>query len=1064
MSYLKKTLKTSVCALAVLSVSATSYSKVSPTADLEERGNPLRRVTSVTELESRAFTRLSGRIEILGEVALQDSKTHTEDSYPRILLVQGSETRSDEPTSLFKQFRSYPLVDRAQRLMDRGAFDQAREFLDRAIEQDPNNPRIWRVSALLELRRDNPKVAEEHATRALELDDTNAIARLYRGMARGQLENPEGAKSDLTAALGSKQLTRAEKTMAEKSLESLGFDPAGEEMMVAEAEGEQAEASEEAPDGETGTEENLVARVDELEKSGDYEGAYNALKDAADLDNALVLKRAQNAFRVGKLQDAAKDLSDLTDEDIEGDLRTEAARLLAQVEGQRDNHKKAMAALDIVEASGSLSDEEKSAYVDHAIEAGDEDQAKRHLTDLFESASGAQKGAYAFQLAELHEKAGEPALAQSTLQNLADDEAAETADRIRAWDAIAGFAAEQNDTETVVLAYTKAFELSGDTSYRQKLATVQEEEAAPESEETQTEMTAEAEVEETPDLPTGPTEEEIASAREAADAAQKEMAERLDAAEALAIDGRTKRAITAFEDLAKDDSPLDASQRERLYRSLAQLYEQQEDYPNASANWKRLYGVDRKVETAIEIARTARLAGEYAEARTFLNLIVEDRLSPNLRAVYFDEVSMSFERDSVAAALDPARKAVFAKDAAFRRARVAELLGKLDRHDEAVLELQQALILEPDNASIQSMLGYAYIAADQPAKARAAFERAVNLDPSNSAAQAELARLSDDAVAPEAEPVEEPVVAEVDPVEEPAPLVTEPDVAPVKPPMKLKVEKAVSEEPTKAEPAQVAERTVEDERTEERPPAKHKKDRFFFDSEFVYREGENPSEATLPEAGPSQSFIFAKGGIFLPTPSNWPGMRIAVTGRIFGAFEEDTIDYDGDTTQAGVGIRFIPFAKHDLVLDVERLIEVGDRSRDAWFVTASYNWEHGGVFRDDDLNWNFTAFEGEVAYIPNEPEVATAYAELLQGRMFAFADSFAIYPHGVFAVQFSDDENNSDTTVELGPGIGFRYWFDDPEGHRPTTMDVRVQYRFSLADNRPDDHDGGLVGTVKFEY
>ncbi len=177
------------------------------------------------------------------------------------------------------------------------------------------------------------------------------------------------------------------------------------------------------------------------------------------------------------------------------------------------------------------------------------------------------------------------------------------------------------------------------------------------------------------------------------------------------------------------------------------------------------------------------------------------------------------------------------------------------------------------------------------------------------------------------------------------------------------------------------------------------------------------------------------------------------------------MDYDGDTTQAGVGIRFIPFAKHDLVLDVERLIKIGDNARDAWLITSAYSWEYNGEMHGEDMSWNFTAFDGEVAYIPNEPEIATAFAELLQGRMFAIADSFAIYPHALVSFQFNDEEDNSDTLVEIGPGVGFRYWFNrNPKGHMPTTMDVRLQYRFSLADNRDDDHEGGFVGTVKFKY
>lgn len=77
----------------------------------------------------------------------------------------------------------------------------------------------------------------------------------------------------------------------------------------------------------------------------------------------------------------------------------------------------------------------------------------------------------------------------------------------------------------------------------------------------------------------------------------------------------------------------------------------------------------------------------------------------------------------------------------FRAARLYQSgTQALDRGDVAlsIHDLEAAERLAPDASEIQNHLGLAYRAAGRPADARAAFERAVELDCENQAAQRNL--------------------------------------------------------------------------------------------------------------------------------------------------------------------------------------------------------------------------------------------------------------------------------------------------------------------------------------
>lgn len=61
-------------------------------------------------------------------------------------------------------------VDRARQLIDRGRPERAESYLDRAVNQRPENPRIWYQLARLRRRQGRLRQAEVLARKSLELN------------------------------------------------------------------------------------------------------------------------------------------------------------------------------------------------------------------------------------------------------------------------------------------------------------------------------------------------------------------------------------------------------------------------------------------------------------------------------------------------------------------------------------------------------------------------------------------------------------------------------------------------------------------------------------------------------------------------------------------------------------------------------------------------------------------------------------------------------------------------------------------------------------------------------
>lgn len=390
-------------------------------------------------------------------------------------------------------------------------------------------------------------------------------------------------------------------------------------------------------------------------------------------------------------------------------------------------------------------------------------------------------------------------------------------------------------------------------------------------------------------------------------------------------------------------------------------------------------------------------------------------------AAEWTALSKSEAESDPAAALIAIDKAIALEDAAFRRYEKATLLQRLHRDGEAVVQFEAARTMDPANANIAFALAYAYRAAGRNREAAAAFE-------------AGLAR------APERFDIVE-------------------DLA-----YALKADGQFAEAARRfREVLANKERYARQSDADKLALAKrlwrvHREigalERGWYATAFVSYLSSGASD--LPSVLNSNPFT-SQGGAEMgwsPQLGDSPERNVDLFARSYFSFRRDTFDYDPDSLQFGVGIRWKPFEDQDLRLTLERMIESGDNARDAWLTRASYSWSAGADIDPFGDNWNYTSLYLDLADIPERPRFFSAYGQAIEGWRFRLGEASAFTPHGVIAAQYTGDQFHQDTTVEIGAGVTLSRWYDDDayplNEHR---VDLTLEYRVPVTTGvRDDDH------------
>ena len=194
------------------------------------------------------------------------------------------------------------------------------------------------------------------------------------------------------------------------------------------------------------------------------------------------------------------------------------------------------------------------------------------------------------------------------------------------------------------------------------------------------------------------------------------------------------------------------------------------------------------------------------------------------------------------------------------------------------------------------------------------------------------------------------------------------------------------------------------------------------------------------------------------------GQTVEVFGRVFETLQDRAGGLTGSATVQGtVGARWKPLTSQNLVLSLGRLVKIGSDSSSDWLVQTAYSAGKGTDFRVDVPSWWTAQGYGEVGrYVQRQQTYGVASAQF--GRSIRFDQASAkmvLFPHLTMNADYNS-LNAEKTAVGMGPGLNFRYWFNDDFYTAPRSfVDLTMQYRFRL---EGDERAQGVFMTTSISY
>ena len=214
----------------------------------------------------------------------------------------------------------------------------------------------------------------------------------------------------------------------------------------------------------------------------------------------------------------------------------------------------------------------------------------------------------------------------------------------------------------------------------------------------------------------------------------------------------------------------------------------------------------------------------------------------------------------------------------------------------------------------------------------------------------------------------------------------------------------------------------------------------------------------------------ASGGLQAGVEAYWRpfgyqnGQTVEVFGRAFETLQDRTGGLTGSATVQGtIGARWKPLASQNLVFSLGRLIKIGSNSSSDWLAQTAYSVGMGTDLRVDVPSWWTAQGYGEVGrYIRHQQTYGVASAQFGRSFLLDQANSkMVLFPHLTLNGDYNS-LNAKKTAVGMGPGLNFRYWFNDDFYTAPRSfVELSLQYRFRL---QGDDRAQGVFMNTSMSY
>ncbi len=191
-----------------------------------------------------------------------------------------------------------------------------------------------------------------------------------------------------------------------------------------------------------------------------------------------------------------------------------------------------------------------------------------------------------------------------------------------------------------------------------------------------------------------------------------------------------------------------------------------------------------------------------------------------------------------------------------------------------------------------------------------------------------------------------------------------------------------------------------------------------------------------------------------------------LVGRINWVLNRDSLQFDPDSAQGAVGVRYKPFKSQNIFFGGERLIKIGKLAEDNWLLRAMGSWTDGYDLDPERNNWNYSYLYLEADRYLDKPSRFFFNGEARQGWTFKLGSRAMLTPHAVADARVWTPDDNNLSIWELGLGLSFKYLFNETKYTTPRSyVEFLAQYKAGRLYNRKTDQDvNGVYLTTIVHY
>ncbi|KJU82771.1 hypothetical protein MBAV_005030 [Candidatus Magnetobacterium bavaricum] len=211
----------------------------------------------------------------------------------------------------------------------------------------------------------------------------------------------------------------------------------------------------------------------------------------------------------------------------------------------------------------------------------------------------------------------------------------------------------------------------------------------------------------------------------------------------------------------------------------------------------------------------------------------------------------------------------------------------------------------------------------------------------------------------------------------------------------------------------------------------------------------------------------SEGGVELAYTPPEIGLRderiLQVFGRIYFNIKPGTLNWNEDSLQGGIGIRYKPLKTQNLWVSAEELFKIGENSVDDELIRVLYSTGDGYGLKPGKRHWNYTSLYLESGYFIRSATY-TAYTEFRQGLTINHKNHVLITPYVGIDYRYQSPLSLGSAYIEGGPGVSVKYLFNETkyEVHK-SNLELLINYKYGrFLDNlfQPTKGDfGGLIIT-----